>query len=95
MDSAAGGGTRALPAPPLPLSLVATRCDVHSATTIPWPSELSSEIAAAQSTVGICSPMQVDPTGVCSKVNRVFARDGNSSVNLASQGHCAEVFIGI
>jgi hypothetical protein len=28
-------------------------------------------------------------------VNRVFARDGNSSVNLASQGHCAGVFIGI
>jgi hypothetical protein len=24
-----------------------------------------------------------------------FARDGNSSVNLASQGHCAGVFIGI
>jgi hypothetical protein len=24
-----------------------------------------------------------------------FARDGNSSVNLASQGHCVGVFIGI
>ena len=33
--------------------------------------------------------------GGCSNVNRVFARDGNSSVNLASQGHCAGVFIGI
>jgi hypothetical protein len=32
---------------------------------------------------------------VCSDVNRVLARDGNSSVNLASQGHCAGVFIGI
>jgi hypothetical protein len=30
-----------------------------------------------------------------SNMNRVFARDGNSSVNLASQGHCAGVFIGI
>jgi hypothetical protein len=39
--------------------------------------------------------VQGDPTGVCSDVNRVFARDGNSSVNLASQGHCAGVFIGI
>jgi hypothetical protein len=39
--------------------------------------------------------VQVDPTGGCSNVNRVFARDGNSSVNLASQGHCAGVFIGI
>jgi hypothetical protein len=39
--------------------------------------------------------VQVDPTGECSNTNRVFARDGNSSVNLASQGHCAGVFIGI
>jgi hypothetical protein len=44
--------------------------------------------------VGTCSPVQVDPTGECSNANRVFARDGNSSVNLASQGHCAGVFIG-
>jgi hypothetical protein len=28
-------------------------------------------------------------------VNRVLAQDGNSSVNLASHGHCAGVFIGI
>jgi hypothetical protein len=45
--------------------------------------------------VGTCSPVQVDPTGECSNANRVFARDDNSSVNLASQGHCAGVFIGI
>jgi hypothetical protein len=45
--------------------------------------------------VGTCSPLQGDPMGVCTDVNRVFARDGNSSVNLASQGHCAGVFIGI
>jgi hypothetical protein len=45
--------------------------------------------------VGTCSPVQVDPMRECSNVNRVFARDGNSSVNLASQGHCAWVFIGI
>jgi hypothetical protein len=29
-----------------------------------------------------------------SNVNKVLTRDGNSSVNLASQGHCAGVFIG-
>jgi hypothetical protein len=45
--------------------------------------------------VGTCSLSQGDPTGVCSDVNRVLAQDGNSSVNLASQGHCAGVFIGI
>jgi hypothetical protein len=28
-------------------------------------------------------------------VNKVSTRDGNSSVNLASQGHCAGVFIGV
>jgi hypothetical protein len=39
--------------------------------------------------VGTCSSVQVDPTGECSNVSRVFVRDGNSSVNLASQGHCA------
>jgi hypothetical protein len=45
--------------------------------------------------VGTCSLVQVDPTGECRDVDRVFARDGNSSVNLASQGHYAGVFIGI
>jgi hypothetical protein len=45
--------------------------------------------------VGTRSQVQVDPTGVCNNANRVFARNGNSSVNLASQGHCAGVFIGI
>jgi hypothetical protein len=45
--------------------------------------------------VGTGSLLQGDPTGVCSDVNRVLAQDGNSSVNLASQGHCAGVFIGI
>jgi hypothetical protein len=32
--------------------------------------------------------------GSKSNVNKVSIRDGNSSVNLASQGHCAGVFIG-
>jgi hypothetical protein len=39
--------------------------------------------------VGTCSLEQVDPTGECNSANRVFARNGNSSVHLASQGHCA------
>jgi hypothetical protein len=39
--------------------------------------------------------VQGDPTGESSDVNRVLARDGNSSVDPASQGHCAGVFIGI
>jgi hypothetical protein len=33
--------------------------------------------------------------GVNSDINRVLAEDGKSSVNLASHGHCAGVFIGI
>jgi hypothetical protein len=33
--------------------------------------------------------------GGSSDVNRVLAQDDNSSVNLASHGHCAGVFIGI
>jgi hypothetical protein len=45
--------------------------------------------------VGTCYQVQGDPTGVRVDVNRVLARDGKSSVNLASQGHCAGVFIGI
>jgi hypothetical protein len=49
----------------------------------------------ARDAVGTCSKLQVDPTGECSNVNRVFVRDGNSSVNPASQGHCAGVFIDI
>jgi hypothetical protein len=39
--------------------------------------------------------VQGDPTGLRVDVNKVLARDGKSSVNLASQGHCARVFIGI
>jgi hypothetical protein len=45
--------------------------------------------------VGTCYQVQGDPTGVRVDVNRVLARDGKSSVHLASQGHCAGVFIGI
>jgi hypothetical protein len=33
--------------------------------------------------------------GGCNSANRVSARDGKSSVHLASQGHCAGVFIGV
>jgi hypothetical protein len=33
--------------------------------------------------------------GSKSGINGATTRDGNSSVNLASQGHCAGVFIGI
>jgi hypothetical protein len=29
-----------------------------------------------------------------SNANKILAREGNCSVHLASQGHCAEVFIG-
>jgi hypothetical protein len=45
--------------------------------------------------VGTCSQLQGDPTRENSDGNRVLAQDGNSSVNLASLGHCAGVFIGI
>jgi hypothetical protein len=45
--------------------------------------------------VGTCSQLQGDPTRVNNDVNWVLARLGNSSVNLASHGHCAGVFIGI
>jgi hypothetical protein len=45
--------------------------------------------------IGTCSQLQGDPTRVNSDGNRVLAQDGNSSVHLASLGHCAGVFIGI
>jgi hypothetical protein len=56
------------------------------------PMELSGSVV-----VGTCSQAQVDPTGGggCKSANRVSARDGKSSVHLASQGHCAGVFIGV
>jgi hypothetical protein len=49
----------------------------------------------AMTIVGTCSQLQGDPTRVNRDVNRVLAQDGNSSVNLASHGRCAGVFIGI
>jgi hypothetical protein len=45
--------------------------------------------------VGTCSQSQGDPTRVNNDVNRVLARDDNSSINLPSHGHCAGVFIGV
>jgi hypothetical protein len=38
--------------------------------------------------------LQGDPTRVNSDDNRALTLDGKSSVNLASHGHCAGVFIG-
>jgi hypothetical protein len=44
--------------------------------------------------VGTRSPGQVDPTGEWKGCKQSLTRDGNCSVNLASQGHCTGVFIG-
>jgi hypothetical protein len=55
-----------------------------------WESRLVGKVC-----VGTCYQVQGDPTGVRVDVNRVLAWDGKSSVNLASHGHCAGVFIGI
>jgi hypothetical protein len=60
------------------------------ATTFAFLHERTKEVF-----VGTCYQVQGDPMGVRVDVNRVLARDGKSSVNLASQGHCAGVFIGI
>jgi hypothetical protein len=38
--------------------------------------------------VGTCFPVQVDPTGKWRECLQSSTGDGNSSVNLASQGHC-------
>jgi hypothetical protein len=64
--------------------------------TVPWTEEwhctwMNSE--GEGMSVGTCSRSQQGPTRVNSDVNRV-TQDDNSSVNLASHGHCAGVFIG-
>jgi hypothetical protein len=46
-----------------------------------------------QSSVGTCSPGQVDPTGKRKECKQSLTWDDNCSVNLASQGHCTRVFI--
>jgi hypothetical protein len=61
-------------------------------STAPAPEE--NEVVIYRS-VGTCSQLQGDPTRVNRDVNRVLAQDGNSSVNLASHGHCTGVFIGV
>jgi hypothetical protein len=43
---------------------VATHCDAQPATTTPWPSELSLETAAAQSTSTMLSPITVQASVV-------------------------------
>jgi hypothetical protein len=40
-------------------------------------------------------PSKLIQRGSESNVNKVSIQDGKISVNLASQGHCAGVFIGI
>jgi hypothetical protein len=45
-------------------------------------------------TVGTCSPGQVDPRGKWKECLQSLTWDGNSSINLASQGHCMREFIG-
>jgi hypothetical protein len=44
--------------------------------------------------VGTCSPGQDDPTGDREEYKQGFNLGWNCSVNLASQGHYAGVFIG-
>jgi hypothetical protein len=44
--------------------------------------------------VGTCSPGQDDPTGKWKEYKQGLTRDGNCSINLASQGHYTGVFIG-
>jgi hypothetical protein len=39
-------------------------------------------------------PSKMIQQGSGSNANKVLAQEGNCSVNLASQGHCAGVFIG-
>jgi hypothetical protein len=39
-------------------------------------------------------PSKMIQRGSESDANKVLAQEGNRSVNLASQGHCAWVFIG-
>jgi hypothetical protein len=57
--------------------------------------KISKFLESRMFSVGTCYQVQGDPTGVRVDVNRVLARDGKSSVNLATHGHCAGVFIGI
>jgi hypothetical protein len=44
--------------------------------------------------VGTCSPGQVDPTGEWKGCKQSLTRDGNCSINPATQGHCTGEFIG-
>jgi hypothetical protein len=60
-----------------------------------YDSVVREKIEVVEPIVGTCSQLQGGPTRVNSDVNRVLAQDGNSSVNLASHGHCAGVFIGV
>jgi hypothetical protein len=42
----------------------------------------------------LAHPSKMIQQGSESNAKKVFAQEGNFSVNLASQGHCAGVFIG-
>jgi uncharacterized coiled-coil DUF342 family protein len=58
--------------------------------------QLRGQVAEAASRVlELALPSKLIQRGSESNVNKVSIRDGKSSINLASQGHCAGVFIGI
>ena len=48
-----------------------------------------------RSLLELALPSKMIQRGSESNANKILAQEGNCSVNLASQGHCAGVFIGI
>jgi hypothetical protein len=52
------------------------------------------EIREGKLLLELALPSKMIQRGSESNVNKVLAQEGDCSVNLASQGHCAGVFIG-
>jgi hypothetical protein len=52
------------------------------------------KIRSDNGSVGTCSPGKDDPTGEWRECKQGLTRDGNCSVNPASQGHFTGVFVG-
>jgi hypothetical protein len=76
------------------MTMAPTSCHVGASSTYRSKILVPFILASRRVIFGSCFSGQVNPMGEWRECLQSSTRNGNSSVNLASQGHCTWVFIG-